>query len=735
MIFESSNEVVMGNAQQTAEFKIAANPKAFKILSSNLYKHKIRAIIRELSCNAIDAHVMTGQTRPFEITMPCTLDPRFIIRDFGPGISPEDIVDIYTVYFVSTKTDSNEQIGGLGLGAKTPFSYAHSFNVNSFHNGKVYGYSAVLTDQGPVLSKTFIEDMKPDDLPGLEVVVPVKSSDIPYWDKEAAYILRTFGDVKPVIKNQSFGIDFFTNEEMAEPRMVVKPDAMESKGLYAIYGRIVYPLTDVPGLKAEWLKSVYPKTFFNFKLGQLDIAPSREELSLDDRTIAVLLERINTIDSELFEEAIRSIQDEPNVRKAARIFNNFSSNQREVIKKRGVILSDGSTINDVIDSSEKAKGLNNLIYTRSYQLRKQASLRRLNVTMLGNRKNDCSIPSLIDYRQERIDIIVQDKKGKVSNVIRGMSYIDAENRVKMNLPENGATVLIWDEVDNNTLIELRKVMGLDPVYVWNMTDLWDKVKEYDPLYAAPSVKNSKGVVIHETRPAAPNVYKFVHNGQCWTQSSLRLTASELDGLKGLALGINRDDITSLDGHFVNNLSPSYNRVVAAVGITEYYMLRPSAIARFKTKPNDKLESVFEELAVRLQSSLDKLDVQNYIVPSEDRMASSVETLGLGKFVYGDSYTTSSSKAIRTWHRNQDGHRTPFCRSAEWAGMSNVVVQIDTLYGDGRERAQKCIEKFKKGHIVASYYMDRCYTYSPEIKAEIYHLLGIQDVQSNSPTNP
>lgn len=730
MIFESSNEVVMGNAQQTAEFKIAANPKAFKILSSNLYKHKIRAIIRELSCNAIDAHVMTGQTRPFEITMPCTLDPRFIIRDFGPGISPEDIVDIYTVYFVSTKTDSNEQIGGLGLGAKTPFSYAHSFNVNSFHNGKVYGYSAVLTDQGPVLSKTFIEDMKPDDLPGLEVVVPVKSSDIPYWDKEAAYILRTFGDVKPVIKNQSFGIDFFTNEEMAEPRMVVKPDAMESKGLYAIYGRIVYPLTDVPGLKAEWLKSVYPKTFFNFKLGQLDIAPSREELSLDDRTIAALLERINTIDSELFEEAIRSIQDEPNVRKAARTFNNFSSNQREVIKKRGVILSDGSTINDVIDSSEKAKGLNNLIYTRSYQLRKQASLRRLNVTMLGNRKNDCSIPSLIDYRQERIDIIVQDKKGKVSNVIRGMSYLSEEKRAEMNMPPSGATVLIWDDMDADTLVELKKVMGLDPVYVWQMSDLWDKLKDHDPLYAAPSIKNSKGVTIRETRPAVPNVYKYTHNGSIWAQESLRLTASELDKLEGFAVGINRDDITSLDGHFISNLNSSYNRTLSAVGITEYYMLRPSVISRFKVKPNDKLKSVFVELAIRLQSSLDTLDVQNYIVPGEDRMASSVDALKLGKFVYGDSYTTSASKAIRTWHRNQENYRTPFSRSAEWEGMAKVVTQIDTLYGEGRERAQKCIEKFKKGHIVASYYMERSYTYTPEIKKELYHLLGIQDVQSN-----
>ena len=38
-------------------FRIEASSKAFEILANNLYKDKILAVVRELSCNAFDAHV------------------------------------------------------------------------------------------------------------------------------------------------------------------------------------------------------------------------------------------------------------------------------------------------------------------------------------------------------------------------------------------------------------------------------------------------------------------------------------------------------------------------------------------------------------------------------------------------------------------------------------------------------------------------------------------------------
>lgn len=68
-------------------FGMRAGKKAFKILSSTIYKYKIRAIIREISCNAIDGHIVAGNMDRFDVQLPTVLDPRFIVRDYGTGLS------------------------------------------------------------------------------------------------------------------------------------------------------------------------------------------------------------------------------------------------------------------------------------------------------------------------------------------------------------------------------------------------------------------------------------------------------------------------------------------------------------------------------------------------------------------------------------------------------------------------------------------------------------------------
>ena len=66
-------------------FTIAATGKAFKILSDGLYSDKIRAIIRELSCNARDSHVAAGNAAPWSIHLPNMDEPWFSVEDFGTG--------------------------------------------------------------------------------------------------------------------------------------------------------------------------------------------------------------------------------------------------------------------------------------------------------------------------------------------------------------------------------------------------------------------------------------------------------------------------------------------------------------------------------------------------------------------------------------------------------------------------------------------------------------------------
>ena len=51
-----------GMAGQSTGFKIKANAKAFKILTSNLYTDVPLAIVRELGCNAYDAHIAASKS-------------------------------------------------------------------------------------------------------------------------------------------------------------------------------------------------------------------------------------------------------------------------------------------------------------------------------------------------------------------------------------------------------------------------------------------------------------------------------------------------------------------------------------------------------------------------------------------------------------------------------------------------------------------------------------------------
>ena len=62
---ERSNVERSGVNAETA-FQIKTTAKAFDILSSGLYTDNILAIVRELSCNAYDAHVAAGtEDKPF----------------------------------------------------------------------------------------------------------------------------------------------------------------------------------------------------------------------------------------------------------------------------------------------------------------------------------------------------------------------------------------------------------------------------------------------------------------------------------------------------------------------------------------------------------------------------------------------------------------------------------------------------------------------------------------------
>lgn len=127
---ETNCAVVSKN--KAMEFKIANSADFFHILSSSLYKHPMEAMVREIICNAWDAHVEANVTRPIEITL---TSEYLRIQDFGKGIPQDKIQQIYGTYGASTKVEDSNQTGGFGLGCKSPFAYTDNFEVTSCCNG------------------------------------------------------------------------------------------------------------------------------------------------------------------------------------------------------------------------------------------------------------------------------------------------------------------------------------------------------------------------------------------------------------------------------------------------------------------------------------------------------------------------------------------------------------------------------------------------------------------------
>lgn len=303
MILNSTpqNEAILSNVGQIGEFRIRNSAKAFSILSSGLYANKIRAIVRELSCNAVDSHVASGNTKtPFDVHLPNDIEPWFSIRDYGTGLSHEQVTNIYTTYFESTKTDSNAFIGALGLGSKSPFSYTDNFTVTAIMDGKRGIYSAFINEHG-VPSIALMQSDESTDPAGVEVKFSVNDRyDYRKFAEEARNVYTHFA-LRPVVCGQhSFK---FENVEYSDKDVIpgVHVNADKYAKSIAIMGNIAYPI-EVPNsdtTMGDLRKLLACNLVIHFDIGELDFQASREGLSYIPSTIESIKRKLEALNAQL----------------------------------------------------------------------------------------------------------------------------------------------------------------------------------------------------------------------------------------------------------------------------------------------------------------------------------------------------------------------------------------------------------------------------------------------------
>lgn len=333
MIIEHTGNVEISSIQNR-QFSFEDSPIIFKILSDSLYSDKIGSIVRELSCNAVDSHKAVGKEDvPFKITINSGASnlfkksvPSFSIRDYGTGLSEEEIYNLYTVYGASSKRNSNDYIGGYGIGSKSPFAYTKSFTITSYYNGKKTVYTAYIdSNEFPNISKMI--ETETEECNGLEISFLIKESDVEGFN-DAVYEQLSFFEVKPVIIGSN--ISFFNPTVFVSGSdwMVYESKTSWFSEIFCIINGCKY---SVRSKELPFDIKLCHNTNLYFNIGELDLNASREALAYTDKTVEAIKNKYESMLDEMryLIEQNKRIYTPFYARNKNYIFTNFLGNYYE----------------------------------------------------------------------------------------------------------------------------------------------------------------------------------------------------------------------------------------------------------------------------------------------------------------------------------------------------------------------------------------------------------------------
>lgn len=270
--------VAQGLTGETRQFTIAYTREAFRTLIDGLYSNKVRAVIRELCSNAADSHIAAKQARPFQVQIPTNLDPTFRVRDFGTSLDHDDVMGLYTTLFQSSKRDTNEQTGMLGLGSKSPFAFVDSFSVMAYKDGMRRVYLAFL-DQSGVPALNYVGAQASNEPQGLEVSFAVDRQHMSEFQREMQYVAMGYKQLPEVIG---------MSVKVPKPRLsgatwaIYPVDEFRDIGdrrAYVRQGSALYPSDiTIPNTTSGFI------TVIDIPIGTAEVAASREMLSYTEAT-------------------------------------------------------------------------------------------------------------------------------------------------------------------------------------------------------------------------------------------------------------------------------------------------------------------------------------------------------------------------------------------------------------------------------------------------------------------
>lgn len=299
-------------------------------LSKQLYSDPKKAIIREYSTNGRDAHVEAGcRNRAIEVSLPTDFKPVLAFRDYGTGLSEEEIGEIYSQYGASTKRSSNEFNGMLGLGCKSAFSYANQFTVVSVKDGT--RIEVAVTRESDGTGGMIVVDQRATDEPnGTLVQIPTKRGDTFEDEAQQFYKWWDEGTVKVRRGGASVLIEHFDktdekNLDLGDGIYVVKHEYDYYRGRsgnedYVIMGGVAYPHKFSTGLDSS-----YHTLVVFAPMGAVSFMSSREALNLDAQTKQFIATTEQAFKTALIRTVQAKIDGAPSHPEAAKVVADWKS--------------------------------------------------------------------------------------------------------------------------------------------------------------------------------------------------------------------------------------------------------------------------------------------------------------------------------------------------------------------------------------------------------------------------
>ena len=271
MIIENASKT-----ETTAEnkYNIEVTAKTFRSLFGDLYSKPFESMIREIVANAHDANRRAGYTGPVGISAHKDGAEHYIqIKDNGIGMNHSDMVNVYTTFFKSTKDNNNEDIGGFGIGSKSPLAYADYFISTSVKDGKK---NVIMTSKNNDMPsyQVMLKDADTNEPNGTTVRIPIRQEDIGKLEEVYQNQLIGFWPLPKLTKLDGKEFKFNVFEVTDGLRVTSVPGHYRSTLMISVGGP-AYSMRNV----ATYFDC---QTILDVPIGEVKVSLSRESITYDD---------------------------------------------------------------------------------------------------------------------------------------------------------------------------------------------------------------------------------------------------------------------------------------------------------------------------------------------------------------------------------------------------------------------------------------------------------------------